>query len=143
MSRAGKKARAFEKSPVFKLSELVRTSKGSGWLGGMVLGGPCAGPKCGRTESPRWYGGNDDCPDFYCTRRECMRRGGFLQPLKKGKRQRGGTSSAEEVPAFSQASEAIKITELVAVYGVRCAPPACDTSPAHACTQAPCCQRVS
>merc|ERR1712070_610197 len=36
-----------------------------------------------------------------------------------GKRQRGGTSSAEEVPAFSQASEAIKITELVAVYGVR------------------------
>ena len=47
-----------------------------------VDGGPCANPACRATRAAVWYGG-DDNPN-YCHLRPCRRKGGYLQPKRRG-----------------------------------------------------------
>jgi hypothetical protein len=99
----------------------------------MIEGGPCS--SCGTTNASIWYGKKDG--PKYCKKAGCMRQGGYLMPKKvkagsaAAKRARAPVKEEEEEEVINLDTT---ITELVDIYGQRCAlpAPAASLSPARA-----------
>jgi hypothetical protein len=89
-----------------------------------IEGGPCA--NCGATEASIWYGKKSG--DKYCKKGDCMRAGGYLKP-KKEKASSAAAKRARAADLVKEDDEEVinldtTISELVDIYGQRCAPPA-------------------
>ena len=101
----------------------------------MIKGGPCA--CCGATTASIWYGKKG--ADKFCKKADCLRAGGYLAP----KQVKAGSAAAKRARAAEvkeEDDEVINldttISELIEIYGQRCAPPALPRSALPAAARA-------